>query len=71
MLLIFSRKESVQCRRNPKSHSSPPIGLDKGLPTPHHKKQATCYEMLHSVLELAGSCEHGNELLGSIKGGNF
>jgi len=30
--------------------------------------KAACYEMLHRVSELAGSCEHGNEPSGSIKG---
>jgi hypothetical protein len=28
---------------------------------------ATCYEMLHNALELAGSCEHSNETSVSIK----
>jgi hypothetical protein len=27
--------------------------------------------MLRKAVELAGSCEHGNEPLGSIKGGEF
>jgi hypothetical protein len=52
-------------------NSSPPAWrLDEELTTPHHKKPP-CYEMLHRFSELAGSCEHGNELLGSIKGGKF
>jgi hypothetical protein len=29
------------------------------------------YEMLHRASELAGFCEHGNELSGSIKDGEF
>jgi len=33
------------------------------------KKKKACYEMLHKALELAGTCEHGNEPSGSIKGG--
>jgi len=45
-------------------------GLDKELTTPQHKKPA-CYEMLHSVSRLVGSCEHSNELSGSINGREF
>jgi len=43
-------------------------GMGEVLRTPH---QAACYEMLHRASGLEGSCEHGNELLGSIKGGEF
>jgi hypothetical protein len=40
--------------------------------TPHcKKKKKACYEMLHSALELAGSCEHGDEPSVSIKSGEF
>jgi hypothetical protein len=31
----------------------------------------SCYEILHRALELFGPCEHGNETLCSIKGGEF
>jgi len=36
-------------------------------------KQRICYEMLHraSVQLAAGSGEHGNELSGCVKGGEF
>jgi len=30
-----------------------------------------CYEMLHSDSKLGGSCEHGNEPSGSLKGTKF
>jgi hypothetical protein len=50
----------------------PPWGLGKGPTTPVLKK-SFCYEMLHRALvkPVAGSCEYGNELSGSIKGGEF
>jgi hypothetical protein len=47
----------------------PVWGLGESVTTPHHKKPA-CYEMLHKTLEW-GTCEHGNEPLGSIKGSEF
>jgi hypothetical protein len=46
-------------------------GLGEGPTTGHRKKKTARYEMLHRALELAGSCEHGNEPSGSIKGGEF
>jgi hypothetical protein len=46
-------------------------GLGEGLTTPRYKKKLACYEMLHRALELAGSCEYGNEPSGSIRGGEF
>jgi hypothetical protein len=42
--------------------------LGEGLTTPHCKTPA-CYEMLHRASKLMDTCEHGNEPLGSIKGG--
>jgi len=45
----------------------PAWGLDKGLITPHQKKTA-CYKILHRASDSIGSCEHGNEYSGSIKG---
>jgi hypothetical protein len=45
-------------------------GLGKGLTTPYRKKGARC-DMLRRASKLAGSCEHGNEPSGSIKGGEF
>jgi len=47
------------------------LGLGDGLTTPHRKKKTACYEMLCRTLNLAGSCEHGNEPSRSIKGGEF
>jgi len=44
--------------------------LGEGLTTPHNKKPA-CYKISHRALELVVSCEHGNELLGSMKGKFF
>jgi len=45
--------------------------LGKGLTTPHHEKPA-CHEILHRTVEfMVGSCEHGDEPLGSMKGGEF
>jgi hypothetical protein len=41
----------------------------KGLTTPRHNKPV-CYETLRRTFE-AASCEHGNEISGSIKGGEF
>jgi hypothetical protein len=46
------------------------LGVGEGLTIPHRKTPA-CYEVLHRALELAGSCKHGNELSGAIKGGEF
>jgi hypothetical protein len=46
------------------------LWLGEGLTTPHCKKTA-CYEVLHGDSDLVGCCEHGNGLLGSIKGGEF
>jgi hypothetical protein len=49
---------------------SPAWGFGEGLTTSHSKKP-DCYKMLHRALDLgpvAGSCEQGNEPLGSIKG---
>jgi len=46
----------------------PSLGLGKGLTT--HCKRPAFYEMLHRGL-LCGSCEHGNELLDTIKVGYF
>jgi hypothetical protein len=54
----------------PKKGGPPASGLGVGLTT-HHPKKTVCYEMLHRASDLAGSCEHGNETLGSIKGGKF
>jgi len=34
-------------------------------------KKTTCYEMLHRISELAGSCEHDNGPTGSITGGEY
>jgi hypothetical protein len=48
----------------------PTWGLGEGLTTPHNKKPA-CYKISHRALELVVSCEHGNELLGSMKGKFF
>jgi len=45
-------------------------GLGEGLTTPHCKKTAH-YEMLHRTSDFAGHCEHDDEHLGSIKGGEF
>jgi len=45
-------------------------GLGKG-PTTSHYKIPVHYEMLHKTLELASSCERGNEPLDSIKCGEF
>jgi len=36
-----------------------------------HSNKIAYYEMLHGASELGGCCEHGNETLGSIKGGGF
>jgi len=44
-------------------------GFGEGI-TPHRKIPPR-YEMLHRASELEGSCEHGNEHLGAIKGGKF
>jgi hypothetical protein len=41
------------------------------LPIPDRKKERVRYEMLNSASNLAGSCEHGNEPSGSIKGEEF
>jgi hypothetical protein len=49
------------------SISPPTSRLGEGLTIPHLKKTA-CYEVVHRVLELQGTCEHGNEPSGSIKG---
>jgi hypothetical protein len=43
-------------------------GLGYGLTTSHLIKKA-CYEILHRTF--VGSCEHGNEPFGSIKGREF
>jgi hypothetical protein len=40
--------------------------MGKGLTTVHCKKPP-CYEMLHRVSELAGSCEHSNNLSRFLK----
>jgi hypothetical protein len=45
-------------------------GFGVRLKTHDHKKRA-CYEMLHSVSELACSCEHDNENSGSVKDVKF
>jgi len=42
------------------------LGLGEVLITSYCKTTA-CYDMLHSVLELAVPCGHGNETSGSIK----
>jgi hypothetical protein len=55
--------------RQPARGGPPSWELGEGLTAPHHKKPA-CYEMLHTA-SVAGSCEHGNGHLGSIKGGEF
>jgi len=35
------------------------------------KKKKACYEMLRRASKSAGSCQHGNEPAGSIKGEEF
>jgi hypothetical protein len=47
------------------------LWLGVGLTTPYCKRNLTRYELLHSVSDLPGSCEHGTEPQGSIKGGEF
>jgi hypothetical protein len=44
--------------------------VGEGLTTPHRKITAS-YEMLHRASELEGSCEHGDEPSGPIKGRKF
>jgi hypothetical protein len=44
--------------------------LGEGLTTPHHKEKLL-QEKLHRASELTGSCEHGNELSGYVKGKEF
>jgi len=39
--------------------------------TPPECNKPACNEMLHRASDLAGSYEHGNEILGSIKGGEI
>jgi len=46
------------------------LGIGRGASNFYRKKTA-CSETLHSVADLAGFCEHGNELSGPIKGGKF
>jgi hypothetical protein len=46
------------------------LGVGRGANNSSLLKTA-CYETLPSALKLAGSCEHGNERLGSIKAGKF
>jgi hypothetical protein len=46
-------------------------GLGEELTTRRREKKKTCYEMLHGLSELAGSCEYGNEPSCFIKGGEF
>jgi len=43
--------------------------MGEGLTTPNSKKKKTCHEMLNRASELVDSCEHGNEISGSIRGG--
>jgi len=49
----------------------PAWGLREGLITPRLKKKTSSYEMEHKAANLAGSCEHGNEPSGFVKGGEF
>jgi hypothetical protein len=59
------------CSRVQPTRGGPPAwGFGEVLTTPHRKIPA-CYEMLHRASELEGCCEHGNEPLGSVKGGEF
>jgi len=48
----------------------PPWGLGQGLTTSCRKRTACC-EMLYRSFDLAGFCEHGNELSGSKEGGEY
>jgi len=48
----------------------PSYVLAEGLTTANRKETA-CYEMLHMASKLVGFCEHGNELLDSLQGGEF
>jgi hypothetical protein len=60
----------ISSRGQPTRGGPPARELIEGLTIPHRKTPA-CYEIFHRASELAGSCEHGNEPLGSIKGGEF
>jgi hypothetical protein len=63
------RRVAENMLNKPTMCSPPAWGLGEGLTT--ESKCPSCYEMLHRTSELAGSCEHGNELPGSIKGEEF
>jgi hypothetical protein len=68
-LVNLSRMSGVEIFGNDSGPSA--SSLDKGLTPPPHRKKTACYEMLHGDSELMDSCEHGNELSGAMKGGEF
>ena len=59
---------SLRSRGQPTRGGPPAWGLGEALTTPPHEKQ-NCSEILMG--EIAGACEYGNELPGSIKCGEF
>jgi len=46
-------------------------GLGMGEELTAHRKISTCYQMLHSALEMARCFQHGNDPSGFIKGGEL
>jgi hypothetical protein len=72
LLSVTDREDGLQIwmvpAGQPTRGDTPGCWLDEGLTTPHHNISA-CYEMLYGTS--AGCSKHGNEPLGSIKGGEL